>query len=190
MFRQWLAAILVFTTPVFVVLYVLTVPDGPWHAVLAVHIFAAVVVALISSAYSAAAIWVDPTGIAERGFFGVKREYPIARIGSVVLARTFDASDDGSAPQLFVRDKDGKRLVRMRGQFWSQGDMDRVVSSLDVPFTLVGEDVSTTELAEDYPGLPYWFEQHPVLTALLFSVGLAILGGLFFFVLTATRLTC
>ena len=51
LFRQGVLAVVAFMTPVFVVLYVMTVPEGPWKAVLVSHLIATVAVVAAGFAY-------------------------------------------------------------------------------------------------------------------------------------------
>ncbi|CAN5467318.1 hypothetical protein BH10ACT7_BH10ACT7_20490 [soil metagenome] len=177
LFRQGVLATVAFTLPIFLVLYFLTAPDGPWQAVLATQVLATIAVGLASVSYFTTAIWVDETGIAERGFFGRLTEHPIESIGSIVQARTFvDGAEP--VPQLFVCDHEGRQLVRMRGQFWSQESMDTVVNALDVPVTVVDPTVTTSELRTDFPGLLYWFERHPIWAAAAFTASTVAVGAL------------
>lgn len=177
LFRQGLLATMAFMLPVFTVLYFLTVPDGPWQAVLVTQVVASVAVGLASSAYFTTAIWVDETGIAERGFFGRLSEHRIDRIGSIVVAETFvDGADP--LPQLFVCDHEGRQLVRMRGQFWARASMDAVVQALDVPVTTVDATMTTGELRTEFPGLLYWFERHPIWTAAAFTGATGVIAAL------------
>lgn len=184
LFWQGLLACLAFMTPVFVVLYFVTVPSGPWRVVLAIQVIATVIMVAVAVAYFRVAIWVDREGITEVGFFGLKRRVARADIGSIVRAETFVGGGEQTVPQLFVCDHDGRQVVRLRGQFWSRENMEIVVTTLDVPVTPVTDAVSTGELRSEYPGLLYWFERHPVWAALAFSLGIAILGGGAFILLT------
>lgn len=177
LFRQGLLATVAFTLPIILVLYFMTIPDGPWQAVLATQIVATIVVVLASASYFTTAIWVDETGIAERGFFGRLTEHPIESIGSIVRAETF-VDGANPVPQLFVCDHDGRQLVRMRGQFWSQESMDTVVQALDVPMTVVDSTVTTSELRTDFPGLLYWFERHPIWAAGAFTLATVVVGAI------------
>jgi hypothetical protein len=176
LFRQGLIGCLVFMTPVFVVLYAITVGNGRWGVVLALQLVATVLIVLAAWGYFAAAIWVSADGITERGFFGRKRTYSRDQIGSIVQAETYSGAQP--VPQLFVCDHDGAQLVRMRGQFWSQESMDVVRSTLDVRSETVGEAVTTAELRQDYPGLLYWFERHPLIAGFAFGGAMLLLVGL------------
>jgi hypothetical protein len=183
LFRQGVFAVIAFMTPVFVVLYFLTVPDGPWLAVLVTQIFATVAVTLAAYAYFRAGIWIDGEGIIERGFFGLHRHVPVGDVGSIVLAQTFDSSGRNAIPQLFVCDHEGTTVIRMRGQFWSQQSMDAVVEALDVPVLPIDDTVSTDELRTDHPGLLYWFERHPWQTGVAFTLVTAAVGGLAYLII-------
>ncbi|MEP6481642.1 MAG: hypothetical protein ABJA94_06500 [Rhodoglobus sp.] len=165
-------------TPVFVTLYVLTIPDGVWRVVLGVHVFVTIVIALGALAFLKVGIWVGAEGLRERGYFGRTAHFPIVDIGSTILAQTFSGGGTESLPQLFVRGHDGRTLVRMRGEFWSKETIDVVVATLDVPHETLNDAVSREELRSNYPDLLYWFEERPVVAALAFTAATAVLGAL------------
>lgn len=176
LFRQGLIACIAFLTPVFVVLYWITVPSGPWRVVVGVQAVATAIVSLAAYAYFGTAIWVAPGEISERGFFGRRTRFERESIGSVILTHTYSGPDLTPIPQLFVCGHDGKQLVRMRGQFWSRESMDAVVSALGVPVTINDDPVSLADLRRDSPNLLYWFERRPVMLALVFSALIAAAG--------------
>lgn len=178
LFRQALLATFAFLGPVLIVLYWLTIPDGPWVVVLVTHIIASLLFAIASWAFFATAVWVHPTGIAERGFFGGRTYFARERIESIMLVRTFAGGDPNETmPQLFVCGPGGEQLVRLRGAFWTDESMDAVSEELDIPITEFSESVTAAELLEEYPGLLYWFERRPIMAALIFG-GVLVLGGL------------
>ena len=178
LYRQGVFAVLAFMTPVFVVLYVMTLPDGPWQAVLVTNILAAVAVTGASVAYFRVAIWVDRTSMTEVGFFGRTVRVEADDIGSIFLADVFEPYGTHTVPQLFVRDGDGRQVLRMRGQFWSEESMQKVLSTLEVPQEAREHSLSTQEIRDEYPGLLYWFERRPVLAALAFTGGTAVVGAI------------
>ena len=180
LYRQGVFAVLAFMTPVFVVLYVMTLPDGPWQAVLVTNILAAVAVTGASVAYFRVAIWVDRTSITEVGFFGRTVRVEADDIGSIFLADVFEPYGTHTVPQLFVRDGDGSQVLRMRGQFWSEESMQKVLSTLEVPQEAREHSLSTQEIRDEYPGLLYWFERRPVLAALAFTGGTAVVGAIIY----------
>lgn len=178
LFWRALSSSLAFTVPVLAVLYVLTIPDGPWPLVVAVHVATTLAFGAASIAYIRTGFWVTAEGIAERGFFGsltfVRRE----EIESAMLARTFHGSGTTIVPQLFLVDRGLRQLVRMRGQFWSLDEMNEVCEILGLPVTELTPPVSAKELLADYPGLMYWFERRPRLAAaLIFASAGAVLAA-------------
>ncbi len=149
------------TSPVFAVLYWLTIPDSGWPIVLAAHLLVAALCALVGWGYAAAAIWVSADGLRERGFFGRSSSYPVGQIGSILLLETYRDSALDSQPQLFVCTNDGRALLRMRGAFWQRTDMDAVIETLDVPVHVVDGTFTMSELRRTRPELLYWFERFP-----------------------------
>jgi hypothetical protein len=174
--RQGLVAGIAFFTPVFLVLYYLTAPDGPWLVVVALQVVVSAIVGIAASRYFTAGIWVDATGIAERGFFRRMTRFDADAIGSMVLVTTLYASQPLGSPQLFMCDHDGRQLVRMRGRFWSRADMETVLATLRVPVVRLDQPMSTREIQEQFPRIGYWFERRPVLAVLMFVVLIVAVG--------------
>ncbi|WP_431279596.1 hypothetical protein [Leifsonia poae] len=161
LFKRGLIAIFALTTPVFAVLYWLTIPDGVWPLVLAIHILVVVVVTLAVLSYFSTTIQFVHDGVRERGFFGRTIEVRHSMVGAIVLIDLYEGSTLDTQPQLFVTGTDGRVLIRMRGQFWALADMERVAEELDVPITKRAESVTLTELRRTSPELLYWFERFP-----------------------------
>ena len=181
LFRQALLATLAFLGPVLLVLYWVTIPDGPWIVVLVTHILASLAFTVASWAFFATGVWVSPTGIAERGFFGRRTYFGIDEVTTVMLLRTFHGGDvRETGQQLFICGADDTPLVRLRGQFWSDESMDAVIEILDVPVTEFTESVTSEDLRAQYPGLLYWFEGRPVLAAAAFSAAVVCGGALIY----------
>ena len=181
LYRQALLATLAFLGPVLIVLYWITIPDGPWVVVLVTHLIASAAFAVASWSFFAVAVWVHPTGIAERGFFGSRTHFERDEIDSIMLVRTFaGGSPTETMPQLFVCGPNGEQLVRMRGAFWTDEAMEAVSEELDIPITEFSESVTSAELLEEYPHLLYWFERRPVLAAAVFSASVVVGGGIIY----------
>jgi hypothetical protein len=161
LYKRGLVAIFALTTPVFAVLYWLTIPDGVWPLVLGIHILAVAATTLGVLSYFSTTIQFVPEGVRERGFFGRTIEVRHGMVGSVLLIDLYEGSTLDTQPQLFVTGTDGRVLIRMRGQFWAFADMERVAEELDVPITKRAESVTLTELRRTSPELLYWFERFP-----------------------------
>lgn len=183
-FRQGILACLVFMIPVFVVLFAMTVPDGPWELVLICQILISVAILISSWRFFKLAIVISPETVAERGFFRLHREFPRSDIGSMLFVNTYSGRE--VHPQLFVRDHGGALLIRMRGQFWSRDSMDQLVEALDVPVQLIEDPMTVEELRDTIPEGLYWFERLPVAAGFAFAAAVACLGGITLLVLKFT----
>lgn len=155
-------AMLALFSPIFAVLYWLTVPDGTWLPVAVAQAGVTLVFCLGVIAFYRTGIWVDHSGITERGFFGRVDAWPAAEVGSILLLDLYlgDALDTNA--HLFVVGVDGRRLVRMRGQYYSHAAMDTVIEQLGAPVVRVTEPMTLRELNRARPELLYWFERRLV----------------------------
>jgi hypothetical protein len=157
--RQTTLSILAFFAPVFAVLYWLTIPLGEWVPVAIAQAVVMVGAAVGIIGFFRTRIWVDETGITERGFFGRLGSFNREQVASVVLLELYQSGAIDTHPQLFVTGADGRLLVRMRGQFYSRGAMDFVADELDAPVVRVPEPMTLAELNRLRPELLYWFER-------------------------------
>ncbi len=178
-----MTACVAFLTPVFVALYVLTIPKGTWLPALIAHLVASFLVALAASLLLRTRIWIEPDGLKERGFLGRTHRIALSEIGSVIVADTYTGVNAESKTQLFICDHAGKQTLRMRGQFWSANDMRDVADAVGLPVTRIEGALSKSELLQRHPGLLYWFERHPALNALALTAATAGFAALSLLVL-------
>jgi hypothetical protein len=157
--RQTTLSIFAFFAPVFAVLYWLTIPLGEWQYVAHGQAVVMIGAAISVIGFLRTCIWVDETGITERGFFGRVTTFDRDQVASVVALELYQSGAIDTHPQLFVTGHDGQLLVRMRGQFYSQGAMDTVADELGVPVVRVPDPMTLTELNRLRPELLYWFER-------------------------------
>lgn len=157
--RQTILSIVAFFAPVFAVLYWLTIPSGTWLPVLWGQLVVVLLVSIGFVGYFRTRIWVDETGISERGFLGRLNNFPVDQVESIVVLELYQTGALDTQPQLFVTGADGRLLVRMRGQFYSRGAMDTVMDELAVPIVHVPDPMTLAELNRLRPGLLYWFER-------------------------------
>jgi hypothetical protein len=157
--RQTTLSILAFFAPVFAVLYWLTIPLGEWGpvAIAQAHVMIGAGIGIFG--YLRTCIWVDETGITERGFFGRITNFSRDQVASVVVLELYQSGAIDTHPQLFVTGSDGQLLVRMRGQFYSRGAMETVADELGAPVVRVPDPMTLTELNRLRPELLYWFER-------------------------------
>jgi hypothetical protein len=159
LFRQGNFAFLALITPLFAVLYWLTIPRSEWLAVLVAQVILTVAYVFGFIAALRARIWVEATAITERGFFGRTTRIETSRVAGIVLLDLYRSGALDTLPQLFVTDPNGCLLLRMRGQFWSPSAMVTVAELLGVPVERVPEPMTLRELNLERPELLYWFER-------------------------------
>ena len=157
--RQTILSIVAFFAPVFAVLYWLTIPSGTWLPVLWGQLVVVLLVSIGFVGYFRTRIWVDETGISERGFLGRLNNFPVDQVESIVMLELYQTGALDTQPQLFVTGADGRLLVRMRGQFYSRGAMETVADELGAPVVRVPDPMTLTELNRLRPELLYWFER-------------------------------
>ena len=157
--RQTTLSILAFFAPVFAVLYWLTIPLGEWAPVAIAQALVMIGAGIGIAGYMRTCIWVDETGITERGFFGRTTNFNRDQVASVVVLELYQSGAIDTHPQLFVTGIEGQLLVRMRGQFYSRGAMETVADELGAPVVRVPDPMTLTELNRLRPELLYWFER-------------------------------
>jgi hypothetical protein len=108
--------------------------------------------------YRRTQIQVSRQGMVERGFFGRVQHVPREAIAGVLRLDTYRGDTLETVPQLFVVDRQGRCLVRMRGTFWDDEAMGAVATMLEVGESVRNEPVTLAELRATDPRLLYWFE--------------------------------
>ena len=159
--------------PVFGVLYWFAIEHNSWQAVAIVN----VVVVLIGFALVARQLTVHcevtETELRGNGIFSPMVHVRLDRIRSVLLVPTYVGQAPDAVTQLLIRDARGRRLFRMRGNFWHQRDLRAVADSLPVQAVVIDEPMPLSEFFRTYPDSAYWFEDKPALKAVLIGVLIA-----------------
>ena len=78
-----------------------------------------------------------------------------------MLVPTYVGQAPEAVTQLLVRDARGRRLFRMRGNFWQPADLRAVADSLPVRAVVIDEPMPLSEFFRAYPDSAYWFEDKP-----------------------------
>ena len=162
--------------PVFGVLYWFAIQHDSWQAVAMVNIVVVLIgVALIVRQLSVHCE-VTATELRGNGIFTPLVRVPLSRIHSALLVPTYVGQAPEAVTQLLVRDARGRRLFRMRGNFWNPGDLQAVADAMPVRVGIVDEPIALSEFFRHYPGSAYWFEDKPGLR--IFLIGALIASGL------------
>jgi hypothetical protein len=159
---QGLVAVASLTVPILLVLFWLTIPDGPW---MWVAVAAAVLLLLVAYGvfqYFRVAVTVTPTHVIEKTFFGGVNRVPVERVARAVLLDLHRTLAAEPRRQLFVLDADGRVQLRMRGDYWSTASIHKVAEHLvTVPVEHIENALTLDELQRTNPLMLYWFERRP-----------------------------
>jgi hypothetical protein len=161
--KNGVLAALALMTPVFAVLYWLAIPAHVWPLVLAGHVVALVLCVAVALIYRRVSIVVGPDSIVETGPFGRPRRVDFERIRSALLVEVYRESTLETQANLFLRDADGRLVLRMRGQFWPRQAMEEVLAAVDIAPSASEHAVTLAELRRTSPELLYWFERNRLL---------------------------
>lgn len=160
-------SILLATSPVFAVLYWLAAEDQSlWIPVLVVHLglfFAGVGLFLRQLMVFTR---LDDEELYGNGFFTPTIRVRLDDIAEVIMADTHVGIQPDPVTQLLIRNADGRRLYRMRGNYWHRSDLETLVAALPVEVTLRPKPMRMGEFFRDYPGSAYWFEGRPWINVL------------------------
>jgi hypothetical protein len=179
--RTGLLSYVLLSLPLFGALYFLGVSRGTWPVALFVHAVTLAGVGAGYYMYRRTFIGVTATEVHERSVLGDVRVIPLDRISEIVLASTYRSSSTDTTEQLILVDAHARRLVRMRGAFWTTPEMRAVAAATGVPLTESSDPVTAQVFFAEHPGTAYWFENRPILTWLTVLVSLvamlaAVLG--------------
>jgi hypothetical protein len=114
------------------------------------------------------------TELRGRGIFSPMVRVPLDKIASVVIVPTYVGQAPEPVVQLLIRDAAGRRLFRLRGNYWHPGDLRKVANALPGATTSVAEPMTLPEFFTAYPSSAYWFENRPWVTVILFAIVIAI----------------
>jgi len=162
--------------PVFGALYWFSIEHGTWPVVLVVHAILTVLAFAVFCRQTMVHSAVTETELIGNGIFTPMVRVPLSQIASVVLVDTYVGTVPDAVTQLLVRDVEGRRLFRMRGNFYDDGALQKIAAALPVPATVISEPVTLTDFFRSYPGSAYWFEHRPILRVVVF--GPALLASL------------
>ncbi|MEO7122630.1 MAG: hypothetical protein ABI400_05845 [Lacisediminihabitans sp.] len=176
--RTGVLSYVLLSLPLFGALYFLGAPKGTWPIALVVHLVTIGGAIASYGIYRRTFIGITPSEAHERGALGGVKITPLQRISSAVLVTTYRSSSTETTEQLILCDADGRRLVRMRGEFWTTSAMRAVAAATRAPLEESLNPVTTQVFFEEYPGSAYWFENRPILTWGAVIVALAVVLGL------------
>ena len=124
----------------------------------------------------------EPGRVLTRNWIGVRKSIDVGQIGEVFQVASAKPFNGASSPHLFLVGHDGRKLYRMRGEFYSVDSMNLLAHhgvSQGAPYNPWPNQMSTKELAQARPGLVSLYEARPLM------MGLIIAGGIIVFAIVA-----
>ncbi|MHC5795101.1 hypothetical protein ACVXZ4_02980 [Lacisediminihabitans sp. FW035] len=163
--------------PIDATLLILGVTGGSWvipvmGAAIVVAMFL-IALYLLQTSY----VTISATEIVEREYFTRPVSTPLSKVRTVVIAHTFSSSSSETLPQLLVRDAQGKRILRMRGVFWTEEAIRAAAAAIGTPVDEPADPLTSKQFFEQYSGSAYWFEGRRGLgIAIVVVVGILCVG--------------
>jgi hypothetical protein len=160
--------------PVVVALVVLR---GDWLPTVLVGSIAVVACVVLGFRQLAVHVRVTDAELSGNGIFSPMVRVDLDDVRDVLLVPTFIGAAPEPVLQLLVRDDAGRRLFRLRGNFWDDGLLEEIAAALPVPVHAVAEPITAKSFFANYPGSEYWFENKPGLRiAAILGAGLLALA--------------
>jgi hypothetical protein len=172
------ASILLGTTPIFAVAYWFTATHGGMAVAIIAH--ACVIVAGLLLLWRQLRVFCAVTDdeLIGNGIFTPLVRVRLTAVRRVQLIPTYLGAAPEPVLQLLVTGDDGRRLFRMRGNFWHAADLRALAAALPVPVEEVREAISAREFFAAYTGAAYWFERRrPLQVAVIAVATLGVLAA-------------
>lgn len=170
------ASIVLGTTPIFAVAYWFTSTRGGMGLVVAAHALVLATGLLLLWRQLSLFCAVTDDELIGNGIFTTLVRVPFARVHRVQLVPTYLGAATDPVMQLLVTDADGRRLFRMRGNYWHTADLRALTAALPVAVEDEHEVLSMREFFAAHPGSAYWFENR--LPLLVVAAVVAAAGAL------------
>ncbi len=162
--------------PVFAAMFWFAIPRGTWPRVIIALLFVVLLYAAGAVLLRGVSIRITHDGLIERGYFIHNNRIPAKRIATALVVDVYRGASTDTTRQLFLLDSTGELLLRMRGEFWSNDDIDAVTRAFDVPVQQRQDPVTAARLRAELPELLYWFERWPWVGGLAIAGAIALLA--------------
>ncbi len=159
----------------FGVLYWLAAENGTIAPIVVAHGVFVGICAFIYVRYQRLSFIIRGDQIIERHMFRLHSTISIDDISQVVIAKTYQTQSVETVRQLLALDSDGKRLFRMRGQFWTKAAVEEIALACRARVVRLQTPMSQQEFFEEFPTARYWFQSRRAIVA---GSGVALMAGI------------
>jgi hypothetical protein len=162
--------------PVFAAMLWFAIPRGTWPRVVIAFLFVSALYLAGTWLLRRVSIQIGRDGLIERGFFHHDNRIPVKRIATALIVDVYRGVSTETTRQLFLLDSTGELLLRMRGELWSDKDIETVATAYDVPVHRRPDPVTAARLRAESPELLYWFERWPWVGGLSIAGAISLLA--------------
>jgi hypothetical protein len=171
--------------PVTAMLALLASASGNWLTASIVEVVIVAICVVLGARQIGLYTQVTTTVLEGNGWMTPTVRVPLDRIAEVHVVDTYAGQSSETITQLLVLDAEGRRLFRLRGNFWNVGALDEVAAALPVAAQYGEEPVSLRSFFTEFPSSEYWFENKTWLKVGAIVLGCAAAAGLALWVMTA-----
>lgn len=180
--RNGLLSYALLSLPLFGAVYFFSPMGVSWlGTVLGIHLVTLAVIGVLYWRSTAIFIGVTRTAIHKRTLLRDHEPMLLSEVGEEVLVSTYRNSSTDTMLQFLARQTNKKRALRMRGVFWSQGDMRAVAAAIAASTGITvnehDEPITTRDFFAEYPGCAYWYENRPAIVVLAAVVSMLAVFG-------------
>lgn len=159
---QGLAVSLALAVPTLATLYWLAIPANAFWWVFGAQTLFLACGLLTIVRYFRARVTVVNDELTEVSFFGPTHHTPMSSIGRAIVMSLKRNASMKPTTQMFVLDNNGALVLRMRGEYWTDDDINSIAERLvTVPVEHIQGTVTLDELQRTNPDMLYWFERRP-----------------------------
>jgi len=158
------------------VLAVVPVARLGWPGLVLALVTAAACLAGVRRYLRVARVYVTPTGVGRRSFWGHHRMVDRSDIGTILFVPDMCVSGETGFPVLYVLDRSTAPVVKLSGWLWSTDEMQRLVDALGSEAQVMSGAVGPKDVGRRYPGAVAWRDAHPWRFALALVAGLMAAG--------------
>lgn len=164
------------TLPTLAAMLWFSIPRGTWPRVIIAFLFIAALYAAATWLLRGVSIRIERDALIERGFFRRENRIPVKRIATALVIDVYRGVSTETNRQLFLLDSSGELLLRMRGEFWTNENIDAVATAYDVPVRRLPDPITASRLRAESPDLLYWFERWPWVGGLSVAGAISLLA--------------
>lgn len=176
--RSAAVSMLVAMVPASVALYAVAIPAGRWMQVLVAQALVVAACVVVGARQLQLVTEVDDRELRGNGIATPMVRVRLDDIERVHLVRTLIHGGSEETMQLLVTDAEGRRLFRLRGNYWPADALERVAEALPVPPSHHRDPVPIAEFWRAHPGSAYWFEDRRIVRILTPICVLLVASGI------------